>query len=318
MFLSSGVTGWIKLPAPKTLTMSFVGDCTIATQKGASGEGTFNWYAKNYEPTYFLEKVADIFRADDITMVNCENVLSDRDLTRRDKGSDTAFWFIGPASSARIFSSSSVEVAGFANNHARDYGQAGYDDTVEALKAQGLTVAEDGEPVYLEKNGIRVGILACGIWYLGQERNYYDELREMEANSDFQVVYPHGGTEGTYEVDPWRVTAFRNLIDHGADLVVGTHPHRIQPIERYNGGTIVYGLGNFCFGGNNRPDRRTAIYQCTLALRKDGVEFKSDLVIPCTVFTGSRNNWQPAPIPEDDPMYDEIYNFMYGLTESLG
>ena len=48
------------------------------------------------------------------------------------------------------------------------------------------------------------------------------------------------------------------------------------------------------------------------------MEFKSDLVIPCTVFTGSRNNWQPAPIPEDDPMYDEIYNFMYGLTESLG
>lgn len=305
----------VLVPDITPVTMSFVGDCTIATQKGDSGPGTFNWYAENYEPTYFLEKVAPIFQADDFTVVNCETVLSDSDLPMADKGSGTAFWFIGPASSARIFSSSGVEVVGFSNNHMGDYGARGITDTVSALEDEYLTVAKHMEPRYVEKDGFTIGILACRMRYAGAEKELYKLLDQMCQNSDFQVIYTHGGTEGTHEVDEWRKTGFRNLIDRGADLVVCSHPHMLQPVEHYNGGAIVYSMGNFCFGGNNHPENRTAIYQCRLIKTPWGVLFR-DNIIPCYVYTGSTNNWQPCPVEEDDPVYQKILDYMNGLTDS--
>ncbi len=304
-----------RLPERASVTMTFVGDCTIATDQGSFKKNSLNWYTTNHEYSYFLEKVAPIFAEDDITVVNCETVLSDReDLTPVTKTTQRAFWFLGPAANAKIFSSSSVEVACFANNHMNDYGSQGQKDTIAALEAEDLIVGKDKKPVYIEKNGITVGILACQLWYGGAEKALYPILEEMVKNSDYQVIYPHGGTESVFYIDEWRTTAFHNLIDRGADLIVGTHAHRLQPIEHYKDGTIVYCLGNFCFGGNNAPQNRTAIYQCTITPDGDGFQFEEKL-IPCYVYTGSRNNWQPCPVEEDDPVYQKIYDYMYGLRE---
>lgn len=301
-------------PKLTPVTMSFVGDCTIATQKGGSGPGTFNRYAMDNPPEYFLEKVAPIFEEDDFTVVNCENVLSDNDLAMTDKGSDTAFWFKGPASSARIFSSSSVEVVGFSNNHANDYGPQGQIDTINALEAEGLTVAKHLTPCYLEKDGFRIGILACRIRWENHEREIYGLLEEMKANSDIQIIYTHGGGEGTHVIDEWRKKGFRDLIDRGADLVICSHPHMLQPVEHYNGGMIVYSLGNFCFGGNSHPENATAIYQVRLLKTPWGI-ISDDRIIPCRVYTGSVNNYQPCPIAEDDPAYQKIVDYMNGERE---
>lgn len=302
------------IPEVREMKLSFVGDCTLGTQLGASGPGTFNGYAQNNPPEYFLEKVAPIFERDDFTVANCEGVLSDGPLLPADKGSDTAFWFIGPASNAKIFSSSSVEVAGFSNNHMGDYGYEGIRDTVRALEAEGVTVAEHLKPCYLEKDGFTVGLLACRIRWAGHEKSVYKLLDEMKENSDFQIIYTHGGAEGTHDVDQWRVTSFRNLIDRGADLVIGSHPHMLQPVERYNGGTIVYSLGNFCFGGNSHPENATAIYQCQLIKTPWGITLK-DSVIPCYVYTGRSNNYQPCPIEPEDPRYQKIIDYMNGKAD---
>ncbi len=298
------------MPEERVVTMSFAGDCTISSSNISHRVGNLNWYAQNYPPTYFLEKVYPYFAEDDITVVNCETVLSDRDLPEREKTSEGPhFWFIGPASNAKIFSSSSVEVACFANNHMDDYGEEGVKDTIAALEAENLLVGKDAVPLYVERNGVTVGILACGIWNPGEEALLYDALEEMKEKSDFQVIFPHGGLESIYKPEEWRRTAFRNLVDRGADLIVATHAHRLQPVETYNGGTIVYGIGNFCFGGNNAPVNRTCIYQCTITVTPDGIEFE-DNIIPCYVYTGSVNNWQPAPIPESDPNYQKVLDFM--------
>lgn len=299
----------VLFPEITTVTMSFTGDCTIATQKGGSGPGTFNAYAKEKEPGYFLEKVKPIFEEDDFTVVNCENVLSDRALPIKDKGSPTAFYFIGPASSAKIFSSSSVEVAAFSNNHMYDYGEDGVRDTIEALEGEGLTVAKHMEPCYLEKDGFKIGLLACRIRWENHEREIYGVLEEMKENSDYQIIFSHGGGEGTHVIDEWRKTSFRNLIDRGADLVVCSHPHVLQPVEYYNGGAIVYSMGNFCFGGNSHPENRTAIYRCRLLKTPWGIFFE-DKIIPCYVYTGKTNNYQPCPIGEDEPAYQEVLDYM--------
>ncbi len=302
------------VPEQKSVTLTFVGDCTIATDQGSFKTNSLNWYTTNHDYSYFLENAAPIFSEDDITVVNCETVLSDRDLTRRNKGDGRAYWFKGPAANAKIFSSSSVEVACFANNHMNDYGAEGQRDTVAALAAENLTVGQENIPVYVEKNGITVSILACQLWSGGAEKNLYPILEEMVRNSDFQVIYPHGGAENVFTVEAWRTRAFHNLIDRGADLIVGTHAHRLQPIEVYKGATIVYCLGNFCFGGNNYPQNRSAIYQCTVTVGSDGFTFE-DKLIPCYVYTGSRNNWQPCPIEQSDPVYQKIMDYMYGLRD---
>ena len=83
------------------------------------------------------------------------------------------------------------------------------------------------------------------------------DLEEANANSDYQVVYCHGGEEKVHAYEDWKQASCHNLVDHGADLVIGSHPHVLQPMETYNGVNIVYSLGNFIFGGNNYPENRT-------------------------------------------------------------
>ena len=291
------------------LTISFAGDCCVSTYQGKSAPGSLNWYAQKNPPDYFFKNVASVFQSDDITVVNCETVLTNRWLSGRGK-SGKAYWFRGPASNAKIFSSGGVEIASVANNHTGDYGQAGMRDTVAALKAQGVTPAEANKPVYIEKNGIRVGFLACGIWSSGQISGIAKIVQGMTKVSDIQIVYPHGGTEGVHTPEKWRMTGFRQLIDAGADIVVANHAHVLQPMELYHGKTIVYGLGNFCFGGNRHPENRTAIFQVKAAKNADGTFTYEDQVIPCYVYTGKTNNWQPMMINEADADYQKIKDFM--------
>ncbi len=316
MFLSRLSGDIFTVPESRSVTVSMVGDCLISTSNGASEAGSFNWYAANYAPTYFFEKVAEVFTSDDLTIVNCETALSDRELPRRPKAESTPWWFVGPASNAQIFSSSGVEMASVANNHTYDYGAEGYADTVEALKAQGLEVCEDGVPVYYEANGVRLGVLACGIWSPGQEGAFLGTVRAMRENCDFVIVYPHGGAEGTFEPEEWRQASYRRLIDGGADLVAGNHAHRIQPLERYNGGTIVYGLGNFCFGGNSYPNNRTVIYRFTVTVSASGTAVMEDEILPAYLYTGSYSVWQPSLMDPADPNYQKVLDFMDGLIDS--
>lgn len=273
-----------------SMKLTFLGDCLVSTYKGGESKGTFNWYAKNYPATYFFEKVYDTLSADDYTIANCETVLTDRTLTPRDKGTGSrVFWFYGPSANAKIFTAGSVEVTGVVNNHMKDYGQAGYEDTLAALKKENLIIGDYNKPVYLEKNGIKAAIMFVNLWSLGDADKIIADMKKLDADTDYKIIYFHGGVEGTNYPEQWKVNACRKLIDSGANFVIGMHPHVLQPIEEYHGGVIVYSLGNFLFGGNTAPVKNTIIYQ--IELKKSGY---SQNVIPCQVYSGSRNNWQPC------------------------
>ena len=274
----------------QSMKLTFLGDCLVSTYKGGEAKGTFNWYAKNYPATYFFEKVYDTLSTDDYTIANCETVLTDRTLTPRNKGTGSrVFWFYGPSANAKIFTAGSVEVTGVVNNHMKDYGQAGYEDTLAALKKENLIIGDYNKPVYLEKNGIKVAIMFVNLWSLGDADKIIADMKKLDADTDYKIIYFHGGVEGTNYPEQWKVNACRKLIDSGANFVIGMHPHVLQPIEEYHGGVIVYSLGNFLFGGNTAPVKNTIIYQ--IELKKGSY---SQNVIPCQVYSGSRNNWQPC------------------------
>ena len=66
-------------------------------------------------------------------------------------------------------------------------------------------------------------------------------------------MYFHGGTEKEHVPDDWLVELCHKYADMGVDLIVGSHPHVLRPMEEYNGVDIIYSLGNFCYGGNRLP-----------------------------------------------------------------
>ena len=311
-------------PAPVekdfTIELSFVGDCCMASDKENRSEGTMLWYQEHYPNTYFFEKVSSYFADDDLTVANCENTFSDNPGVMRDKGEEGGFWFKSPAVNAGIFKAGGVDAVSICNNHTMDYGEGVFEDTKAALDEAGVQWGCRDDIIYFEKEGFRIAVI-CSAFYNYQEvyetENYF---REAEKNSDFQIVYFHGGIEHQLFVDDWKRLACRYLADCGVDLILGSHPHCLQPVENYNGVDIIYSLGNFCFGGNNYPQpNRTIIYKYYLDIHKVGDEVsltaKRDEIIPCYVYTGDHNNWQPAPI-EDKQQAETVINFLNGEAES--
>ena len=305
-------------PAPSNfqITLSFAGDCTLSNVTSDKTSNGFLAYAEQNEPSYFLEKVKPIFEQDDFTVVNLECVLSDRALAKRDKGEGVAFWFKGPTSNAEILSSGSVEGVSLANNHTYDYGMLGNEDTKEAVSNVGLKYGYYEEIMYFEKNGFTVAVICHGLWSEWEVDNVIKILDIAKEQSDYQVIMYHGGTEKAHKPEEWRVRASRKLVDNGADLVLGNHPHVLQPIEEYNGAKIVYSLGNFCYGGHMQPQNRTMVYQTTLTVNCETLEVEESEqnVIPCYVYTTEYNNYQPTPI-ENEEEIDRVMKFLNGELE---
>lgn len=302
------------------IEMTFIGDCCMASDLENRSEGSMLWSEENLPSTYFFEKVNQHFMDDDLTVANCENVFSDSQGVLRDKGEDGGFWFKSPARYAGILKDGGIDAVSICNNHTLDYGKDALEDTGEALDAAGVDWGLRDKIIYYEKEGYRIAIVCVAYYNFNEVYDAAAYLKEAEENSDFQVIYFHGGKE--YEPNPenWKVSACRYLVDEGADLVIGAHPHCLQRIEEYGGAEIVYSLGNFCFGGNNYPKtNKTIIYKCYLTIHEeDGVQTlsaKSREIIPCYVYTGDRNNWQPAPI-EDKAEAEQVVAFMNGETET--
>lgn len=304
-----------------TITLSFVGDCLCATNEDTSYVNCFNDVADREDPSYFLEKVNTYFLNDDFTVADCENVFSDSEnLKVSDKGQYDdpdieAYWFKSAAKNAKILSVGGIDCVSISNNHIMDYGEQGYEDTKAALDAAGVQWGEDGKIVYYEKNGYKIAVICVSMYSSYYVDGIIEAINTAGKESDYQVVYFHGGTEAIHEPEDWKIQACHDLADAGADLIMGDHPHVLQPMEEYNGVTIIYSLGNFIFGGNRQPENRTIIYRHTLTITKDKLDLQTGEIIPCYVYTGNINNWQPAVI-EDKETKNKVIDFMNGKINS--
>ncbi len=301
-------------PKKEDVVLSFIGDCIIGSESGRVNDGNFSWMAQNKSHDYFFSKVYDVLGKDDLTIANVECVLTDRELEKTGKDYSPAFWFKAPASDADILTKGSVEFASVVNNHTYDYGEEGYNDTVAALKAQGMYVGESLAPVYIEKNGIKMGIVCCNLWGSYQTAYIEDALEEMQDKCEYKIVVFHGGTEAVHEPDNYKIDACRYLANSGrCDLIVGSHPHVLQPLEVVNGVPILYSLGNFCYSANNYPENKTVIFQVQIEREGDTLTTSTRLV-PCYVYTGDINNYQPA-VMTDQSHIDAVMDMMSQAVE---
>lgn len=304
-------------PTVQTVTMTAVGDCTLATDINADPDGSFKAYADslNGDYSYFFKNVAPIFSEDDLTIVNFEGTLSNQG-TRQDK----QFAFRGKPEYVQILTSSSVEAANLANNHSADYGDVSLSDTIKYLNEAGISNFIGTNTAIRDVNGISVGLV--GIDALDETEaakleNVIGSVKNLGAQ--LVIVSIHWGVEKDTAPNETQIELAHKAIDAGADLVLGTHPHVLQGIEKYNGKYIAYSLGNFCFGGNNNPaDKDTVIYRQTFTF-VDGVMQEDDnmSLIPATISGHDEyNDYQPA-IAEGDRK-TQIQNKLIEYSTPLG
>lgn len=297
-----------------SVTISFLGDCLIGTYNGFKPKGSIADALDNRPISYCFENCMNDIGNDDITIANCESVLSDKPLMPVEKGYAPAYWYRADTKNARVFSENSIDAVSIANNHTYDYGVQGLKDTKKALDDAGVAWTDEDKPLYLYKDNVCIALLSVMFGDGASMNSTINQIKyaREEMHADAVLVYVHCGRERIHTPEEWKVKQFRKLIDSGADLVVGAHPHVLQPFENYKGKHIVYSLGNFLFGDGAHFENATIVYQETFVFDKDKkLLSQNERMIPYHVYSDVRNNYRPTPVTDAKTSMD-ILDFMYG------
>ena len=298
-------------PAEEHFLLTFVGDCTFGASPANyyAGVGFIKTVGEDYGHPF--RNVMNWFENDELTLINLEGPLTDTGNPMQKKHT-----FRGPTDYVRILTENSVEAVTLANNHSLDYGQSGYDSTVAVLGEAGVPFVErDSTCIFTTENGLKTGLYG-GVYYDLNPEAITAGIRWLkDQGCDLVIFAPHWGVEGTYRPTEEQVRLGHMAIDAGADIVWGSHPHVLQPVESYNGGMIYYSLGNFSFGGNGYPrDYDTALLQQEVIRHPDGSISLGELtVVPCSVSSvPERNNYQPTPYDSGTESYARVLQKLDG------
>jgi poly-gamma-glutamate synthesis protein (capsule biosynthesis protein) len=147
-----------------------------------------------------------------------------------------------------------VDIASLANNHIANYGYEGIDNTLNLLNGKSIKhCGVDNSDSIISIKGVNLGF-SCfnqiGNWQHvshAEEANITQVLQNLEKTSDLQILMFHWGEEYTSQPTDRQKQLAYFAIDNGADLIIGNHPHWIQPLEIYKNKLILYALGNFIF-----------------------------------------------------------------------
>ena len=281
------------------VTISATGDVTIGGDTRKRSKSIFDKQLET-EPAglaFPMENVADVFAQDDMTLVNFEGTL-----TTRKSATKNSFSFAAPPEYVQVLTTGNIEAVSLENNHVMDHGENGYKDTMDALTSNGIVASGHyGGTLYYTDTGVTIGMLSYQT-FNGKYPAIYESIERdiaglREAGADLVIVSYHWGEEKDYLPNERQVPLGRATIDAGADLVIGHHSHRINPIEVYQGRYICYSLGNFSFAGNTRPDDMdTYIFQQRFRVYPDGVvEDEGFRIIPCSISSQENvNDFKPT------------------------
>ncbi|MCA0297649.1 MAG: CapA family protein [Proteobacteria bacterium] len=173
------------------------------------------------------------------------------------------------------------DAVSLANNHSGDFGKAAFAEQLALMDKAGLPYFGGGRdataahaPWIVERNGVRIALLGYvefkprsfeadasrpGVAWSGEDDDVIEDIIAARRvhRADIVIPFMHWGWEDEPDPSP-RLRAFaRRMIDAGADMVVGGHPHVTQGAEYYRGKPIIYSLGNFLFNGFDTPATTT-------------------------------------------------------------
>lgn len=254
-------------PPASVVTMTFVGDVMLARGVGRMIEAAG-------DPAASLRPTAERLAAADITIGTFESTLSR--IGPPTQGGDS----FGADPSVRAgLTLAGFDVLSLAANHLGDFGAESIVETIRLVRETGILpvgggadLAEAQAPAIVERDGTTIGFLAfnaigetpraepgvpgalevrmgsrTGPLVAADVTAMQDRVRALSEQVDHVVVMPHWGTQYTYEPEEDQRIVGRAMIDAGADLVVGGHPHWVQGVEVYAGAMIIHSLGNYVF-----------------------------------------------------------------------
>lgn len=277
---------------PGRVTMTFAGDILFDTNYAIMGTVRRSGDISQG----IMPEVIERMQAADIMALNNEFAYSNRGTPTADK----QFTFRARPETAAYLTDLGVDIVSLANNHAYDYGPTALEDTLDTLRETGIpyvgagrNIDEARKPVYYIVGDLKIAFVSAtqierldtpdtkeatetspGVFRCWNGARLMETIREAAQNSDFVVAYIHWGTENQAELDWAQLKQAPELIAAGANLVIGDHPHCLQPIGVIQGVPVIYSLGNFWF---NSKTLDTGMVEVTI----DETGIVSYQFIPC-------------------------------------
>ncbi len=297
------------------ITITATGDFTVGGDSRKSSniwDKELNKHGGDYQ--FAMKNIRDVLLADDLTIVNFEGTLTESTHVPSSK-KNNQFLFSAPPEYVNMLTENGVEAVALENNHVMDHGEDAYIETQNHLSNAGVVWSGGVEIGVIEVKGVQIAMLS----YLCIDR--YDQLWD-KVPADIQAakeLYPivivnfHWGNELMYSPTDNQIRMGRLAVDSGADLVLGHHSHRIQPIEQYKGVDICYSLGNFCFAGNSKPSDMTSyLFQTRFRIREseEGQQITNEgfIIIPIRISSrADKNDFIPTVLTKESTV-DAIMN----------
>jgi Bacterial capsule synthesis protein PGA_cap len=224
----------------------------------------FGWKVPTIVSTGHRTTMRDLISSADLALANMEESAPDHFTFHRH-----GTVFTGDPALIAGIARAGIDVASVASTHIGDGGPKGILQTIASLKKYGITpfgagpnLAAARRPAIFTEGGVKVAILGydgiSSAYYgatastIGDSplvaKNVKEDIRAARAaGAQVVIAFPHWGIEYTFGPSPVQTRLAHIMIDAGADLVIGNHPHWVQSVEIYKGKPIWYSLGNFTF-----------------------------------------------------------------------
>lgn len=291
----------VESPEPgsgNTALLSFIGDCSIGDGfNSIKSPNSYHSVVDREGYAWPFSLVKEYLASDDLTVANLEAVL-----TERNQRKDIMFPLRAAPDHVNILLEGSIEVVNTVNNHCMDYLRQGYLDSLAVLDEAGI--ARFGSVSYgmangfddllvRDVNGIRFGFVGMTYPQSGDTKNLIKRVQKLKEKDgcDIVIVSLHWGRETYLTQSAGQVTMAKQLIDGGADVIYGHHPHVLQPMMFYQGKPIMFSTGNFTFGTMSKVDPHTGIFRFTYRKAENRVILSGIEVVPCQ--TSGSGDYRP-------------------------
>ncbi len=276
------ISGFIPQPAPTTppiATIGLVGDLGLGRFITATArqKNDFSWS---------FSGVSSILQQNNFNLANLESPITND----CPEGKTGTFTFCGDSQFLPQLKQNKF-IFNLANNHIFNYGQNGFDQTEKFLDTENIgyvySHTNKSEFYQTQIDGIKFGILGFDLISNPQypQQKIIDLILKYDSQVDWLIISIHWGNEYLPQAESWRINLAHKMIDAGADIVHGHHPHVLQPSEIYQGKLIFYSLGNFIFDQNWSTETSTSQI-INLKLTKN--EIIDQQIIPLKIKYNSR------------------------------
>ncbi len=254
-------------------TLLFTGDIMLSRAVGSRMQVQKDW-------SFPFRLIVDTLHSADFRYCNLECPVSDRG-----RNLHHLYSFRADPRAIEGLKAAGFNVASQANNHTYDWGPEALLDSLDRLRAAGIQPVGAGHnilaayyPLLVNVGSLRIAFLAYvnidpkeatagvdrpGVAWLDPAQALAD-IRFARPLADLVIVCPHWGVEYALQPTPEQVDLAHQMIDAGADMIVGSHPHVVQPLEKYRDHWIAYSLGNFIFDQHGPNTHRGLLLKATV------------------------------------------------------